>query len=501
MADIVRVPPGPAILGEQKKGPPLRTRAVFLSAVFLLACLSAGCGILRKPDLSRTTGIASIRKPSRPLILIHGFLGSKLRDPKTHKVAWGTMANVLTGGDTDDLALPLTPDGAGAAGEDLEAFEVYGNLWGVDYYRKILRSLSQAGGYQIGDIDNPKPGDSAFVFVYDWRQDNVESARLLARAIERLKSAMGNSGERFDILAHSQGGLIARYYIKYGGAELPEGTNEPAPTMAGAASVNQVIMLGTPNQGCLEALKILHLGVKKVFRPMRPEVIFTMPAVYQMLPPRGTLVFADAEGRPVPLDLYDPQTWVREGWSVFSQEARARLRKRAKGRGEDGATAAVNAELSREFLGRQLARADLFHRALDAPTPAASDVPYFAFGSDCISTLKSAIVTTDRGRPEILFDRKRFREEKDAQRVAKILYGPGDGTVLMQSLLGIGDSEPRLPLTTDSGPVHFDSAFFVCENHGLLPNDPIFQNNLFYILLWPQDRRAPSALVQADTSF
>ena len=83
--------------------------------------------------------------------------------------------------------------------------------------------------------------------------------------------------------------------------------------MSGDAHVDKVFLLGTPNRGCLESLKILHVGVKKVFRPMRPEVVFTMPAVYQMLPPKGSLLFADAEGRPLDIDLYDPDAWIREG--------------------------------------------------------------------------------------------------------------------------------------------------------------------------------------------
>ena len=47
--------------------------------------------------------------------------------------------------------------------------------------------------------------------------------------------------------------------------------------------------------------------------------------------------------------------------------------------------------------------------------------------------------------------------------------------------------------------VEFDSVFFVCENHGLLPNDPFFQNNLFYILLW-DERRPPRDLASVSSS-
>ena len=77
--------------------------------------------------------------------------------------------------------------------------------------------------------------------------------------------------------------------------------------------------------------------------------------------------------------------------------------------------------------------------------------------------------------------------------MARILYGPGDGTVLMQSLLDIPDSPAGKPpvLPARTGAIDLDSAFFVCESHGLLPNDPIFQNNLFYLLLWDGKPPAP----------
>jgi len=457
----------------------MRIRSLSATTLVLLTALSAGCGLLKKPDMSRTSGIARLNKPRNPLILLHGFLGSKLRDARTHRVVWGNMTNVLRGGDTDDLALPLEGFDAARQEDTLEPYQIYDKLWGRDFYGEILRSLTTAGGYQIGDIEHPRPGDNAFVFVYDWRRDLVESAGLLAAAIDRLKLARGRPGERFDLLAHSQGGLIARYYVKYGGVDVIDGEAPRAPTMVGAAHVDKVILMGTPNRGCLESLKILHLGVKKVFRPMRPEVVFTMPAVYQMLPPRGTILFADTAGGTVDIDVYDADAWVREGWSRFSPEARKRLDRRPA-RSRRGREAINDAVVSREFLARQLKRADRLHRALDAPAGAAPEVAYYAFGGDCANTLKTAIVTRERGRQHVLFDGAKFKDERVAAILAGVLYGPGDGTVLMQSLLAIPDGKEG----TQESSMNFKSAFFVCGSHGVLANDPIFQNNLLYLLLW-----------------
>jgi len=444
--------------------------------------------------MSRTAGIARIGGPRHPLILIHGFLGSKLRDRKTHRVAWGTMANVLTGRENEVLALPLEPGDSSTSRVELEPFKIYDSLWGVKYYSKILRTLQEAGGYRIGDIEHPKPGDNAFIFIYDWRRDDVESAQRLSEAIARLKAGLGDPGLTFDLITHSQGGLIARYYAKYGGEDVLAADPLPAPTLAGSANLHKVVMLGTPNRGCLQSLKNLHMGIKRFFRPMPTSVVFTMPSLYQMLPPRGSVLFASIDGTPVDLDLYDPQTWVREGWSVFSPEVQRHLRRKLVSKNGDTAAFDDRNRRLREFLGRSLRRAERFQQALNAPVSRGAEVPYYAFGSDCISTLKRAVVLDRGGRPELLFDNERFRHEKIGDQLANILYGPGDGTVLMKSLLDIPDAYEGKGSSAEPGAVSFNSAFFVCESHGLLPNDPIFQNNLLYILLWDGERPAASSI-------
>ena len=57
------------------------------------------------------------------------------------------------------------------------------------------------------------------VFTYDWRRDLVESARGLALRLEGLAPRWATRGARFHIVGHSMGGLVARYYLRYGGAE------------------------------------------------------------------------------------------------------------------------------------------------------------------------------------------------------------------------------------------------------------------------------------------
>ncbi len=75
-------------------------------------------------------------------------------------------------------------------------------------------------------------GDNFFVFTYDWRESNMINARLLKDKIQEVLIKTGAS--KVDIVAHSMGGLITRYYIS---SDLYR------------HDVDQVVFLGTPHRG------------------------------------------------------------------------------------------------------------------------------------------------------------------------------------------------------------------------------------------------------------
>ena len=75
-----------------------------------------------------------------------------------------------------------------------------------------------------------------FVFTYDWRNSNIQTARLLKDKIQEIKDKTGAS--KVDIIAHSMGGLITRYYVI---SDLYQG------------DVDQVVFLGTPHRGAPKA--------------------------------------------------------------------------------------------------------------------------------------------------------------------------------------------------------------------------------------------------------
>ena len=82
------------------------------------------------------------------------------------------------------------------------------------------------------------------------------------------------------------GGLIVRYYLRYGTQDLPQDGGLPKLTWEGSRYVDKVIMVGPPNGGSIDALRNLVNGYKPaLFLPhYAASVIGTMPSVYQMLP-------------------------------------------------------------------------------------------------------------------------------------------------------------------------------------------------------------------------
>ncbi len=73
---------------------------------------------------------------------------------------------------------------------------------------------------------------SMSVFPYQWRDSNVENAKLLHTRIQQIKNETGRP--KVDIVAHSMGGLLAREYIESSYYEN---------------DVDQLITVGTPHLG------------------------------------------------------------------------------------------------------------------------------------------------------------------------------------------------------------------------------------------------------------
>jgi hypothetical protein len=471
---------------------------VLAAALALAALLPQGCAMFPRYDMAEIHEQSASRPARNPVIVLHGFIGAKLRNDATQESVWGRFVNAITRSKTDDLALPI--DGATLA-DDRDAlvpYALYESVAGVKFYGAMMDALQNVGGYRLGDIGDPKPGDTCFVYVYDWRRDNVESAIGLGRAIRGIKSRLHDPDMKFDIVAHSMGGLVALYELMYGTQDVvTDGRDHPV-TYAGASDLGRVVLLGTPLDGTMAAFRLLQNGFS---RSMSPDVVFTMPSVYQLLPDDGRSHFIDPSGLSLDVDLFDARTWRENGWSVFATRRGGRASApvaEAAMTQIGGQGAATIADTDRgdprlRFLQLALDRARGFRRALERRTSQESPVPVHQFGSDCVPTLDRAILKPTTEGLVTLFDDE-SAPDRTARRLERVLMAPGDGTVTSESLLG---SPAGTSTTGWDDRARFASTFFVCESHGLLPANPEFQDNLFYVLFHGPTRADASAVPAA----
>ncbi|HEY3025319.1 MAG TPA: hypothetical protein VGJ55_04110 [Pyrinomonadaceae bacterium] len=473
--------------------------AIGLFLLCTLASSQISClGPKRTPALDRIFAQARERKGKRPIIVIPGILGSELVDEKSGEVAWPSAVGSLAA----SLTLPLSPNLA-ANRDNLYPRRIISSVKlarlvpEVYVYRGLLDALKQYGGYAEGDWNNPPPEgdrDTFYVFAYDWRRDNVESARELVQRLESLKRKLNRPDLKFNIVAHSMGGLIARYAAMYGDTDLPADSLAPSPTWAGAAHINRIVMFGVPNEGSADAFATILRGYSlteglrpqiRLFNTFSKEVAFSSPSVFQLMPHAAASRFLDENFKPLPLDLYDVATWKLYGWTPADTGSQKEVG------GGDGelVSGGRNPQNRDEYLAAVLQRAKRFHEALDAPATSDAPVALLSFGGDCEDTLEAPLILRDskKGRWITLTTPRSFRTS-DGRRVSKsaaiaAMYVPGDGRVTRRSLLAEDlQSERRAGSLFNAGlPIAY--SVFGCDLHGNLQNNAILQDNALTALI------------------
>jgi pimeloyl-ACP methyl ester carboxylesterase len=464
-----------------------RRRALALLIVFVVTCQSGCLGPKRTPALDRIFAQARARTGKTPIVVIPGILGSELVDQKTGAVAWPSAVRSLAA----TLTLPLSSDLASNR-DNLYPKRIISSVKlaklvpEVYVYRGLLEALQRYGGYSEGDWDNPAAGgdrDTFYVFAYDWRRDNVESASELIHRLAALKRKLNRPDLKFNVVAHSMGGLIARYAAMYGAADLSSDPGAASPNWAGAEHINRIVMFGTPNEGSADAFATLLHGYSlteglrpqiRLFNTFSKGVAFSSPSVFQLLPHRRATRFLDENLKPIDVDLYDEATWKLYGWLPDNLPS-------------ESGNSAVDA-VSSGYLAAVLRRAKQFHEALDAPSAQTPPVALLSFGGDCEETLEAPVLLRDRKKDRwlTLTSPQSFRAP-DGRRISRdeaiaAMYVPGDGRVTRRSLLAEDLLDGRAGSLFNSGlPIAY--AVFGCDLHGNLQNNPILQDNALTALI------------------
>jgi pimeloyl-ACP methyl ester carboxylesterase len=246
------------------------SRRSFLKAV-------GGLGSLALAPWSRSLGAES--RVTDLLILLPGITGSVLQKDK--KDVWAvtreSVGGALTtlGRNLQGLELKDDPQDVEDLGDGVVATGLFPDvhlipgLSKIDGYSGVRAALSQR--LKLDGAQN------YIEFPYDWRRDNRVAARKLAHLVpawlDQWKKASGNADAKVVFIAHSMGGLVARYYLE---------------CLEGWRYARKLITFGTPYRGSLNAVDFLSNGYRKTFAGFNvadlSALMRSFTSVYQLLP-------------------------------------------------------------------------------------------------------------------------------------------------------------------------------------------------------------------------
>jgi len=471
-------------------------RKVFLATVYssvfsLLAFSQTASGQTPTPSPLTALNPKPASKGKMPVIIIPGLLGSELVNRETGETVWFDLGRSKN----DDLRLPISANIAANSdnlvpGDILRNIKYLKFLPETEIYQKAAASLEIPGEYTEGKWDAPTDNgfqDTYYVFPYDWRRDNVENARLLINRIDELKIKLKRPDLKFNIIAHSMGGLIARYAAMYGGTDLPGGSRRISPTWAGATRINKVFLVGTPNEGAISSLDALingyAIGPRGINIPFVQNLtrfdMFTIPSLFQLLPHGGTIRAFDENLKPLRVDIYSPATWEKYGWTAYTD------RKFYK------EFSVLEQTEAKTYFRAVLNRARRFHQALDSNIGAKSPVAFYLLGSECKPTLDGMIVRRGKNGWRTQFNADGFKRSDGTkvsdEELKEILYSKGDGVVTQRSFLTSTLTGARVRSGNYKAALSVRDISFACDAHTQLLSNAEVQNKLFADLISEQD--------------
>jgi len=238
-------------------------------------------------------------------------MGSQLRSRRSGEIVWLDFFNLLK----DPLRIKDSIEALFRElrypNNDLEPAGVMDQLvflpplFKQEQYGRFIDALRKMGYHTENEPDTIMGTPIIYTFAYDWRQDNRISARQLGIAIQKWKT--NHPDAKVWVIAHSNGGIVARWFIeKEGGNNI----------------IDKLFLLGSPWDGAPKAMQVLfegpevfllrlfnHFNINKLTR----ETILTFPSFYQLIPFFSPFLF-DQNGAAV--NPFENNSWLQTDHQV-----------------------------------------------------------------------------------------------------------------------------------------------------------------------------------------
>jgi pimeloyl-ACP methyl ester carboxylesterase len=423
-----------------------------------------------------------------PIIIVHGFLGANLIDKKSGQTLWGKFRGLDGIGLSDEkmrgLSIPMAigkplnrlsddtvPDGM----LDTVTVTIMGVTFQENVYLNLVNIL-QSGGFQAEGfpLEPGRTYNTLFQFAYDWRRDlQWNAAKLHDFILEkrkymqeqyRIMYGVRDYDVQFDLIGHSMGGLVSRYYLRFGNADLPPEGQEPKITWAGSQYVDRLFILGTPNAGYLDTVLEMQRGTDAPSMP--PALLGTWPTYYQMMPAPSmpAVVYADDPGTAV--DLFDVEVWKKMKWGLADPGQAENLKILLP----DAADDAERRLIALDHLEKCLKRARRFIEVMAIKAQPPSDVRMYLVLGNAVKTNHLATADAQTGELKV------------------VEYAPGDGKVTAASARF--DERARQWKPYFSSPIYWRGMIHLRAAHMGITTDPAFKDNVLFLLnAMPTDRQ------------
>jgi Lecithin:cholesterol acyltransferase len=249
------------------------------------------------------------------VVVIPGIGGSVLETPSGVSV-WGQGLRGLAGALVDPARLSLAEHPRLRPVALLESTRMLPWMV-VPGYDGLVRQVTNEFSLGADDIGvaredvPPKPGTSVVLFPYDFRMGVAAAAERLDAEVTRRLADRPTKGQQVVILAHSMGGLVARYWLG---------------PLHGAQYCRALITLGTPHRGAPKALDWLLNGVRVGPAPVAAltsallakatSVLREWPSTYELLP-RYRAVRDEASGSEHYPHELEPASFAKRAQASF----------------------------------------------------------------------------------------------------------------------------------------------------------------------------------------
>lgn len=351
-----------------------------------------------------------IRQVESAVIVIPGYYGTRLVRKEDRSLVFISLTQALFGHQSLTLPVPglgfegtieLQPDGI------LDEVRLVPLVYSIDVYGSLLDRL-RFSNHRNGEV---------IPFMYDWRGDLMEAVHSLDALIRRLR---GEGKNDISIVAHSMGGLIVSYYLRYGAQEIDTAVE----TWKGAERLKRVVLVGVPFLGAMNSFRNMNYGATVGWNSslLSNEAYASFPASYYTLPVADSDELITPEWKPLQGVIRNAGQWQRSGWGLLKNKE-----------GFPNDVVERRATYTSYWLHRSQHFLELLQAPLSTPSPFHSSLLYL-YAKGTLTLAKGIWEGNDGGYgiDSLFFDDSDLTESQPAGNLPTV-YADGDGTVTVSS--------------------------------------------------------------------